>query len=189
MHNGGIAQDQVTVYSLGIMVLTTDRLRLVPATADLVRLELEDRNALFRKLGVCDAPDWPSEALAHVLPSFLEDLQSDPSLVGWLNWYWILLDPGQAELVGGGGFKGHPQDGDVEIGYETRCKHRRRGFAAEAVSAQVQWALEQEGVRRVAAEANKSNAASISVLRAAGFECVGPGSRIGLLRFLRQEGS
>ena len=161
----------------------TSRLRLVAATADLVQLEIEQRAQFFEQLGVELAEDWPSDNLASVLPLFLADLDRDPTLIGWMAWYWILEDPDGRELVGGGGFKGAPVRGLVEIGYETRPAFQRRGFATEAVDRLAQWALSHPTVDAVIAEASAHNEASIGVLRNAGFECVGAGSEAGLSRF------
>lgn len=166
--------------------IATVRLLLVPATADLVRYEIDNRAEFFRQIGVGPVPDWPSENLADVLPFFLEQLENDPSLVGWLAWYWIHDTPEGSQLVGGGGFKGPPADGAVEVGYETRATYRSQGFATEAVGAQVAWALDHPDVERVMAETKTNNHASIHVLHKLGFVHVGPGSEVGLLRFERQ---
>ena len=163
--------------------ITTARLRLVPATADLIRLEIENRDELLSHLGVLPVLDWPSENLAPVLPFFLAELENDASLEGWLAWYWIHEVADGNLLVGGGGFKGAPTDGVVEIGYETRPAFRRQGFATEAVSVQVAWALGQPDVNSVVAETGTDNHASIAVLRKLGFVQTEMGSEIDLLRF------
>lgn len=163
--------------------LTTARLRVVPATADLVRLEIENRNEFFRQLAVTPAVDWPSETLADVLPFFLEQLENDPSATGWLAWYWIHSTEEGGHLVGGGGFKGPPAEGVIEIGYETRTAFRQQGFATEAMRAIVNWALEHPDVSLIVAETRPNNNASISVLGKLGFVQRGPGSEAGLLRF------
>jgi len=161
----------------------TSRLRLVAATADLVQLEIEQRDQFFDRLGVEFAEDWPSENLASVLPLFLAELHREPTLVGWMAWYWILEHSVGRQLVGGGGFKGAPVRGIVEIGYETRPAFQRQGFATEAVSGLAQWALSQPTVDAVIAETSMHNHASIGVLRQVGFECVGAGSEADLLHF------
>ena len=159
----------------------TRRLELIPATADLVRAEIDEPERFFDRLGVTRADDWPSENLQGVLPLFLEALQ-DPANVGWLSWYWV--DRAENAIVGGGGFKGQPSgEGVVEIGYETRPAYRRRGYASESVAALVDWALSQTGVRHVIAETAHGNAASIGVLRATGFKPAGTGSEPELVRF------
>jgi ribosomal-protein-alanine N-acetyltransferase len=163
--------------------LTTPRLRLVPATAELIRLELENPSRFFDRLGVDYAVGWPSADLASALPLFAEALERDPWLVGWMAWYWIFVNFGAHKLVGGGGFKGAPVDGVVEIGYETRSAFRQQGFATEAVGRLTQWALSHRTVDAVVADADAGNAASIGVLRRTGFREIGPGSDLGVRRY------
>lgn len=166
---------------MGMESIGTTRLRLVPATAELVRLEIEQLPQFFKQLGVEPISDWPSDNLAQVLPFFFDQLTSEASLVGWLSWYWILDTPSTRQLVGGGGFKGTPDDGCVEIGYETRVAYRRKGIATEAVGAQVLWALNQPDVARVLAETREDNVASRGVLTKLGFSLVGDGLENGQL--------
>lgn len=163
--------------------LATERLRLVPATAALVQSEIENLPHFFQQLGVEPVSDWPSDNLVHVLPFFRDQLAKDPSLIGWLAWYWILDTSRDAQLVGGGGFKGFPANGEVEIGYETRASCRRKGIASEAVDAQVVWALNQPGVTHVTADVHIDNLSSIGLLRKLSFVDVGEGSECSLLRF------
>ena len=184
-----LSQWQDTVYPLLMNVLMTARLRLMPATADLIRLEIGDRTEFFAKLGVAPIPDWPSPVLADVLSFFLLQLESHPSLVGWLSWYWILTSSRGDELVGGGGFKGSPVEGAVEIGYEIRPAHRRSGLATEAVDALVGWALSHADVECVMAETMFDNLASLALLRKLDFVHAGDGSEAGLLRFVRTQTS
>jgi len=158
--------------------IRTQRLELIPATAEFVRAEIEDPTCFFARLGVAADDKWPSKTLQEVLPLFLEALQ-DPANVGWLTWYWV--DRAENALVGGGGFKGQPaHDGTVEIGYETRPAYRRRGYASEAIAALVHWVLSQPGVRRVFAETAADNIGSICVLKGTGFTPSGPSSEPGL---------
>ena len=163
--------------------IVTPRLRLIPASAELVRLEIEDSRRFFERLGVEQAVDWPSDELRDALAVFLEQLEQKPGLQGWLSWYFVSRDADRPVLIGNGGFKGPPVNGRVEIGYEVRTDHRCQGFANEAVSGLTAWALGQPDVRRVHAETRTDNLASIGVLRRAGFRELGAGSESGCLLF------
>jgi [ribosomal protein S5]-alanine N-acetyltransferase len=165
--------------------VVTPRLQLVPATADLVRCEIEDPRELFTELSVEPVPNWPPEALRDVLPSFYRELCEDSSLVGWLSWYWVHSSPEGRTLVGSGGFVGPPVQGKVEIGYETRAAYRRRGFATEAVDALVQWACKDSRVRTIVARVLPDNVASRRVLDACGFTAMNKLDESGMLRFER----
>jgi Acetyltransferases, including N-acetylases of ribosomal proteins len=67
-------------------------------------------------------------------------------------------------------FKGTPDaEGAVEIGYGIDETYRRMGYATEAVSGIVNWALTQDGVRLVTAQTEPSNKISQKVLLKNGF--------------------
>ncbi|MDN0033809.1 GNAT family N-acetyltransferase [Oscillibacter valericigenes] len=67
-------------------------------------------------------------------------------------------------------FKGSPDaEGAVEIGYGIDETYRRMGYATEAVSGIVNWALTQDGVRLVIAQTEPINKISQKVLLKNGF--------------------
>jgi [ribosomal protein S5]-alanine N-acetyltransferase len=71
-------------------------------------------------------------------------------------------------VVGGVGFFGPPQDGEVEIGYGIVPSRQRRGYATEAVQAMVADVLQVDGVQTVTANVDLDNPASIRVLEKSG---------------------
>ena len=74
------------------------------------------------------------------------------------------------ELVGWGGFKGPPQDGVLELGYEIAASHRGRGLATAAVEAMLAEAFADGRVERVIAHTLPERNASTRVLEKSGFE-------------------
>jgi len=85
-------------------------------------------------------------------------------------WYAIwMIQRKDGIHVGDLSFKGFNTDGSVEIGYGILDEHQGLGYATEAVSAAVAWALKQNGVTRVEAEAESDNIASQRVLEKCGF--------------------
>lgn len=166
--------------------LVTHRLRLVPATVELVRAELNGNAALAQALGAVVPANWPPETLAEVTPLFLDCLEREPGDVGWYGWYGLLSDvePGALVLGASGGFKGPPENGTVEIGYAVLPQFQGRGYATEMVLAMTGWALAQPGVECVMAEVMTGNSASLRVLAKAGFEPAGDGEEPGSLRFV-----
>ena len=86
------------------------------------------------------------------------------------EWYAIWM----AELKNGTHigelcFKGITEDGIAEIGYGIEEDYQLCGYATEAVSALVDWALHQPGVMCVTAETEETNIASQRVLKKSGF--------------------
>ena len=87
----------------------------------------------------------------------------------WAYYAIWMIERKDGVPVGDLSFKGLGADGSVEIGYGILKEHRGRGYAAEAVSAAVRWALAQPGVTRVEAETEADNHASRRVLEKCGF--------------------
>ena len=81
------------------------------------------------------------------------------------QWYamWMieLLD---GTHIGDLCFKGLDANGIAEIGYGILEDYQGQGYATEAVSAAVNWALQQSAVTRVEAETEPDNRASQRVL-------------------------
>ena len=73
-------------------------------------------------------------------------------------------------IVGGIGFKGAPDaEGMVEIGYGIDEAYRQNGYATEALSGMVKWALQQDGVEYISAQTEPDNKISQNVLLKNGF--------------------
>lgn len=86
------------------------------------------------------------------------------------EWYaiWMVIRHDGVQ-VGDLSFKGLNEDGSVEIGYGINDEFQGQGYATEAVTAAVNWALQQDRVLRVEAETEPDNAASQHVLAKSGF--------------------
>lgn len=169
----------------GHSMITTPRLTLMPATVVSVRAEIANRDAFARLLQATVPDNWPPADLADALPVFLGWMENAPDQVGWFGWYALATSlPGTAPvLVGGGGFKGPPAEGTVEIGYSVLPQYEGRGYATEMVEALVRWALDHPGVLRVVAETEWANPASVRVLQKVGFTQTGRTSAEGGAHF------
>ena len=80
----------------------------------------------------------------------------------------LVVERNTSTVVGGIGFFGLPQDGEVEIGYGIVPSRQRRGYATEAVQAMVADILQIEGVQTVTANVDLDNPASVRVLEKSG---------------------
>lgn len=90
------------------------------------------------------------------------------------EWYAIwMIELKDGTHIGELCFKGIDASGSAEIGYGIAEDYQGYGYATEAVTAAVTWALKQAPVNCVTAEAYKENTASIRVLEKAGFELTG----------------
>lgn len=86
------------------------------------------------------------------------------------DWYAVrMIELADGTHIGELCFKGISPLGAAELGYGIREEYQGRGFATEAVTAVTEWALQQPGIKRVEAEADTNNAASLRVLEKCGF--------------------
>lgn len=162
--------------------LTTPRLRLVAATVETLRAELDDRERFAALLGAAVPPGWPpGEYDADAQRFFLERLEREPGSLGWWGWYVVRAET-RPTLTGAAGFLGPPDaDGVVEIGFSTCPEFRRCGYTREAVSALVGFAAKE--ARLVIAHTGTENHGAIATLVRCGFADAGAGREPGQRRF------
>lgn len=103
------------------------------------------------------------------------------------EWYAIwMIELKDGTHIGDLCFKGLSEYGSAEIGYGIADAYQGCGYATEAVSALVAWALTQPGVNCITAEAEQSNYASQRVLEKTGFVPTGETGEEGPL-FVRRK--
>ena len=103
------------------------------------------------------------------------------------EWYAIwMIELKDRTHIGELCFKGLSKDGSAEIGYGIAEDYQGRGYATEALSALVDWALKQPNVTCVMAETEPSNIASQKVLSKTGFMPTGETGEEGPL-FIRSK--
>ena len=95
-------------------------------------------------------------------------------------WYapWKICLCDKTTAVGYAGFKGLI-DGYTEIGYGINEEYRKKGYAAEAVKALCDFALNRSDVKAVEAETEQGNLASEGVLLKIGFTRTGRNGKEG----------
>jgi RimJ/RimL family protein N-acetyltransferase len=153
-----------------LAVLHTARLRLLALTAHHLRLYLADADLLERELGFPVSRALVDDVVRRAMVLKLGTMAVLPPAHQVWATYWLLVPHELPEGIGMAGFKGTPDDdGEVEIGYGVDPAMRRRGYASEAATALVSWALEQPGCRAViACRVRRDNLASQRVLAHAG---------------------
>lgn len=122
------------------------------------------------------------DVLKAAYTEMLDGCRKHPEQWKWYAIWMIELKDGTH--VGEMCFKGLNADGSAEIGYGIADEYQGKGYATEAVSALVNWAFSQPGVKQITAETEESNLASIKVLQKAGFLPTGERGEEGLL-FIR----
>ena len=140
--------------------LTTDRLRLRGLTID-------DADALFPALSDAELMTWWSSAPHKNVEETRAYFAPRLDRAGWRCWAITLRDDDTAIGWVAAGEK--RQGGVTEIGYLLSRDHWGRGIAAEAVSAVID-RLFAEGQRRVFADTDPENTASLALLERLGFK-------------------
>lgn len=120
---------------------------------------------LARALGLDVAPGWVT--FTEALRRTREALAADPGVARWGTRLFVTEAP--PELVGWGGFKGPPDAGVVELGYEIAEARQRRGLATAAARAMLAEAFADETVTAVIAHTPAERNASNRVLEKLGF--------------------
>ena len=130
----------------------------------------------------------PDEEMRQAYGEMMETIRLLPGQEEWGTQWEIQLRGGSA--IGGLCFKGAPdQDGAVEVGYGIDETYRNQGYAAEAVSGIVKWALAQKEVTCVTAQTEADNVISQRVLTKCGFVRDGLGPEGPLYRSRLEENS
>src|SRR5512143_1826604 len=131
--------------------ITTDRLRLVPMTLEVVEAVLcRDRAAAERAAGAALPEAWPNdELIARAFPVSLDAIRAAPDIRLWGD--SLVLARDEARIIGSVVFHGRPPDGIAEVGYGIEEHSRGLGLATEATRACVEWALSHPDVHAVQA--------------------------------------
>lgn len=150
-------------------LVVTERLELRPLPARAAAALPGDRAGAARSLGAPLAAEWPQPDLLAVLPR-----QAAASPQTERFGIWVMIERDSGTVVGDIGFHGPADEsGSIELGYSVIPARRRRGYATEAATGLIGWALSQPGIQLVVAGCEAENAASIGTLERVGFRRTG----------------
>ena len=151
-------------------MIETNRLRIYPASREQMEAFIAAQTDEILKAAYSEMLDG---CLAHP---------------GQWEWYAVwMMELKDGTHIGELCFKGLSEDGTAELGYGVAEEYRNRGYAAEAVSALVDWAFRQPGVVGITAETEASNTASRRVLEKTGFAPTGETGEEGPLYLRRKK--
>ena len=144
------------------MLLTTERLRIVPLTPRQLGLWLHDIPALGKELDCRCTAGSPRGDFRRIVEGQYALAAADPvNHLFHTFWFLILRDGGA--VAGSACFKGAADaDGRVEIGYGLEKAFEKQGYMTEAVRALCAWAKQQPGVRQLTAETDPDSLAARS---------------------------
>jgi RimJ/RimL family protein N-acetyltransferase len=165
--------------------IRSERLELIAATKDLLEVDRDLR--MLASALQAEVPDnWPMPLYDDGARQFFLGIVTEhPEAVGWTAWYILLPNAsGRATLIGSIGACGMPDSqGKIIVGYSLLDQFHGRGYATEALRGFIDWAKQDDRLRKVVADTFPNLPASIRVLEKNGFVRCGNGDEEGSLRF------
>ena len=141
----------------------TERLRLLLYTQQICNEVLSGSTTSLLALGIHPADGWPDWDTMDTLPRILSNLQKVPSPTGFES--WMIIHKDSSTLIGDIGFKGLPnKQGEIDLGYGIISQQTGKGYAKEAATGLIKWALQQPGVTAITASCASGNHASQRIL-------------------------
>jgi len=175
--------------------IRTERLEMIPATAEILRSDLHGHASLARIVNAVVPASWPPEHLSKdVIREFLR-MDADKTTPCFTSWYWIRNDTerGIRILIGSGGIVSlQDPEGTVVIGYGVLDEYQGLGYATEAVRNLIPVIFRNPEISCILATTYPELHASVRVLEKNGFvlsqRCPGGGEGIeeGTLCYERQ---
>lgn len=157
-------------------VLITSRLELRPLSLPLVSALLESRpRSEIEKIVGAELPwTWPSRALVdQAFPASLEAVKADPEKRLWGDRLMVTREA-PVRVVGSVIFRGRPgDDGVAEVAFGVEDASQSQGYATEALTACVEWALAQPECKLVRATTTDWHKASKKLLERVGMRVAG----------------
>jgi RimJ/RimL family protein N-acetyltransferase len=140
--------------------------KVLPARLDWLEALAEGDEIFSARFSIPVVTDWIG--FPEALPAAIKEARRRPEN----PWGTHLFLDDDGALVGFGGFKGEPRDGEVELGYAVAPGRQGRGIATAVVEELVRRAR-TAGVNIVSAHTLAEDNASTAVLRKTGFARTG----------------
>ncbi len=150
--------------------LNTERLRLIPLSAENLKLLIENPVEMGLRLSLSESDRFLSPELRQAMEIRLSKLLVDEENYEWYT-NWLIVSKDQNCTIGGVMLKGLPNEyGEVVIGYYTHPEYQGNGYMTETINSMKNWLLNQSNVMYVIADTEKDNIPSHRVLEKLGAE-------------------
>ncbi len=154
-------------------MLITERLKLIPLTADNLKLCIKNRAKMEKKLGLSVSGKQLTDKMRGIYEIKAGCIGRDRKNLLYYT-YWQIVPKDKNCIVGEIGFKDAPNSqGEIEVGYGLEEEYRGKGYMTEALVGLTKWAFAQPNISAIIALTLKNNIPSHRVLRRAGFKIQG----------------
>lgn len=118
--------------------------------------------------GFIKGKSWPDEDVMDTVPRILKNLLKNNYGTGFES--WLIIKKSTREIIGDVGFKGYNfESQNIDLGYGIISEERGNGYAEEASSKLIHWALNFEFVKEITANCLINNLQSIRLLKKLNF--------------------
>ncbi len=155
--------------SLQVLKLSTERLLLIPFTTKLCENILANNYSDLDKLNLVRGTDWPDRVVMDTLPRIMNNLAKVDYPTGFES--WMIIKQSTREVIGDIGFKGlNFVEKSCDIGYGLVAAERKKGYALEAAVGLINWAFSNELLEEITASCFITNTNSIKLLKKLNFK-------------------
>ena len=151
----------------GRITIETERLVLVCCDKEILEAYFDSEAKLAELLDINIPQKW-TEFGEPAFRWTYDNITKGKAQLQW--WSYLPVLKKENMLVGSCGYKGHPKNGMVEIGYEVAEAYRGKGLATEIAAALTRFAFQQEGVNKVQAHTLAMENESGTVLKKCGMK-------------------
>lgn len=147
-------------------LLPTTRLKFVEINNEIKKAISSDIKAFSKEYGLLIPEGWP--LVPEAFKAF-EDDADDETIFPWCSYLFLNFEG--TKIIGNGGFISAPKNSEVEIGFEIAPEYQNIGYATEAATEMLSFAL-INGAKSVIAHTLAKENASVSVLKNIGMKYV-----------------
>lgn len=146
------------------MILESNRLRIIPLSAEQLKILLKGVDKLERELDLTPSNYTLNTETRDAVQYLYDKVKTQPEETFFNTFWQIILKPENKAVASACFIKDTDENGILEIGYGTNPGYRNQGIMSEAVGIMINWAWGHPSVNCIIAETNKDNPASHKVL-------------------------
>jgi len=150
-----------------LLVLDAPRLQLIAYTKEMLEAYFKGEAELAALMNITIPSQWTEFGEGPFRWTYDKYIENERNQQ-WLSYMPVLKE--EKILVGNCGFKGFPNNGMVEIGYEVAIDYRGKGYATEIARTLIDHAFKQPGIHMVQAHTLAAENESVAVLRKCGMK-------------------
>lgn len=153
-----------------MIILSSDRLHLIPLDAEDFRMLIDDLGGLEDKVGLQHSGTTFEEGVLEAFRGQLNEVIGNDSSYMW-HTIWLMVLKSEKKYIGSLMIKGYPdENGEVILGYGTELEYQGKGYMTEALRRLNKWIFENSNVKAILCDTDKNNVPSHRVLEKNGFE-------------------